>query len=168
MTGSPTVVPSSSTAQTSGPAPVEVFLIGRTLRGTLGEAFRAETVAAFESDHPGGEPVHTALSRTVELTAVAVTRAGTIAVDALIADPAFGQRMPAAATAAPAARAASVSGRQLFEVVAESIEGIRPVGGRERIPSAGEPAGVDRSRRILVSVESTESLAFAVRVVSRD
>ncbi|WP_066039044.1 hypothetical protein [Herbiconiux solani] len=144
------------------PVPVEVFLIGRTLRGTLGEAFRAEVVALFENEHPGEAPVHTALSRTVELTVVAVTRAGAISVDAVIADPAFGQRMPVAATTAPGA------GRQLFEVVAESVEGIRPVGGPQRIPSADGPAGADRSRRILVSVESAESLAFAVRVVSRD
>jgi hypothetical protein len=159
---------SSSPAEPSG-EPVELFLIGRTLRGTLGEAFRREAIARFESLHDGGvdgigdgdgdggadaPPPHSGLSRTVELTAVAVTRAGTVSVDAGIADPAFRSVTGSAPAPAPAGE-----GERVFEVAVEEIEGIRPVAG---------PSGVDRSRRVVVQVGPDlpgATLAFRVSVL---
>ena len=86
--------------------PVVVFVIGRTLRGTLGERFRRFAVQRFdELEGPGPTPA-ASLSRTVELTAVAVSRAAFVRVDTSIADPAFGVgRATDVASAEPAGAA---------------------------------------------------------------
>ncbi|MFB2598336.1 hypothetical protein ACEXQE_11120 [Herbiconiux sp. P17] len=159
---------SSSPAETSG-EPVELFLIGRTLRGTLGEAFRRDAIARFESRHGGGgadgadggldradgtadaRPLRSGLSRTVELTAVAVTRAGAVAVDLGIADPVFRSQL-----GAPDATAAAAEGEAVFEVAVDELDGVRPVAG---------PPGVDRSRRAVVRVRPVDPrLAVDLRV----
>ncbi|WP_382306283.1 hypothetical protein [Herbiconiux sp. UC225_62] len=149
---------SSSRAEPSG-EPVELFLIGRTLRGTLGEAFRRDAIVRFEDLHGTGNgeadaPLHASLSRTVELTAVAITRAGTVRVDTGIADPVF-----RSAPAAWADDSDENAGERTFAVTAEEIDGIRPVAG---------PPGVDRSRRVVVRVRPDDPAArleFRVRLV---
>lgn len=152
-----------------------LVLIGRTLRGTLGEAFRAEAVDLFDAtatrdavpaapgsgsgtgpDHrmPAPHPpaLHTALSRTVELTAVAVTDAGPLQLNATIADPTLSAgRSHAPATAPP--------GSHLFGVDVEAVSGIHPVAG---------PPHLDLSRRVTVVIESPERPDLEVRLVTRD
>jgi hypothetical protein len=139
-----------------------LVLIGRTLRGTLREAFRAEAVDLFDAsaslgpDHrmPAPHPpaLHTALSRTVELTAVAVTDAGPLQLNATIADPTLSAgRSHAPATAPP--------GSHLFGVDVEAVSGIHPVAG---------PPHLDLSRRVTVVIESPERPDLEVRLVTRD
>ncbi|MCS5719879.1 hypothetical protein N1027_17250 [Herbiconiux sp. CPCC 205763] len=146
--------------------PVELFVIGRTLRGTLGDAFRAEAIARFESLHgtdSGGDgrseveadarTVQSGLSRTVDLTAVAVTRAGAVSVDAGVADPTFGSTTGSAD---------STTGESAFEVMVDELDGIRPIPG---------PPGVDLTRRAVVRVRPNAGgvpLAFRVHVLTRD
>ncbi|WP_291056460.1 hypothetical protein [Herbiconiux sp.] len=67
----------------------ELFVTPRTLRGTLGEAFVRTCVQLFERDHGPDSGCFTASARTVELTVVAVSASGPVAVAAGIADPAF-------------------------------------------------------------------------------
>ncbi|SDZ12410.1 hypothetical protein [Herbiconiux ginsengi] len=142
--------------------PVELFLIGRTLRGTLGDAFRRDVIASFESLHAGADgeaeaPLHSGLSRTVELTAVAVTRAGALSVDTGIADPAF--RSSPGPLAGRDEGGNVDAGERIFEVTAEEVDGISPVAG---------PPGVDRSRRVVVRVRPDDPgarLDFRVTVV---
>ncbi len=147
---------SPSDDDSHGAEPVELFLIGRTLRGTLGEAFREEVLARFESRHGHTDaPLNTALSRTVELTAVAVTRAGAVRVNVGIADPVFRSTLDVS-TPAPATASA---GEQLFEVEVDAVPGIRAVAG---------PPGVDRSRRAVVRVRSAHPVDLEVNVVPTD
>jgi hypothetical protein len=127
---------SSSPAPDAAAAPVEVFVIGRTLRGTLGERFREFAVERFERMHGAGSAPTTSLSRTVELTVVAVARVAALRVDLGIADPAF--RVGAAP--APPGGGERNGVRTVF-VVAETLPGVRPLAG---------PPGVDRSRTITV------------------
>ena len=143
--------PGSSSPEPPGSAePVVVFVTGRTLRGTLGEAFRAEAVALFER-MPGvgtppqaGSELHTGIGRTVELTAVAVTRAGPVRVDVSVADPAF---------LAPGERDA---GGQRFEIALDDLDGIVPLAG---------PPGTDLARTAVLTVRSAHPLAVETRVV---
>jgi hypothetical protein len=131
-------VPSSPAPDDVVGAPVEVFVIGRTLRGTLGERFREFVVARFERMHGAGSAPATSLSRTVELTVVAVARVAALRVDLGIADPAF------RAGAAPAPPGGGErNGVRTVSVVAETLPGVRPLAG---------PPGVDRSRTITVDV----------------
>ncbi|MFB2556263.1 hypothetical protein [Herbiconiux liangxiaofengii] len=148
----------SSAENTAGPAPVgargvvTLVLIGRTLRGTLGEEFRAEAVALHERMHgPSAAPPHTALARTVELTAVAVTTLAPLHLSARIADPAF---TPAHSHPTPAAE-----GAEVFVVEVEHVEGIRALHG---------PPGVDLRRTVVVEVEAATRPELDVQVVVRD
>jgi hypothetical protein len=158
--------PSSPDPGSTEPPPLAprllLVLIGRTLRGTLGEAFRAEAVDLFEASAsldpdprmpaPHDPALHTALSRTVELTAVAVTDVGPLRLHATIADPALSSgRSHAPATAPP--------GSHLFTVDVEAVPGIRPVAG---------PPHLDLSRRVTVVIESPERPDLEVRLVTRD
>ncbi len=153
------------------PAAVEVFVQGRTLRGTLGEAFLREAVELFAELHGAGPSPRTSISRTVELTAVAVTRAGRVRVDCTIADPVFaagrplaarrpapadhaapGERIalavpgdPAASTRPPAPGEAAADGAGVKSVRYESLPGAVPLAA---------PAGVDRSRTITVHCDA--------------
>jgi hypothetical protein len=149
-------VSSSPADDAHGAEPVELFLIGRTLRGTLGETLREQVVTRFESRHGHADaPLNTALSRTVELTAVAVTRAGAVRVDVGIADSVFRSALDVS-TPAPASASA---GEQLFEVDVDAVPGIRAVAG---------PPGVDRSRRAVVRVQSAHPVDLEVTVVPID
>ncbi|MGD8195978.1 hypothetical protein ACEXQB_015920 [Herbiconiux sp. P18] len=171
----------SSAENTAGPAPVgargvvTLVLIGRTLRGTLGEEFRAEAVALHERMHgPSAAPPHTALARTVELTAVAVTTLAPLHLSARIAEPAFtpahSHPTPAAelrqsAPSSPlkgrfgATRRGSVEGAQVFVVEVEHVEGIRALHG---------PPGVDLRRTVVVEVEAATRPELDVQLVVRD
>jgi hypothetical protein len=252
---------SSSPAEPFG-EPVELVLIGRTLRGTLGEAFRRDAIAAFETRYatadaggpggadgggpggadgggpggadggrpadvhggrpggadgggagdvdggaagdghgggPGGadgggvggvhgggagdadggglgtpvdraaggvaprsaavRPLRSSLSRTVELTAVALTRAGDVSVDVGIADPAFGSPSPRSRAGGERDELRD-AGEQVFEVMVDEVDGISPIVG---------PPGVDLTRWAVVRVRPDDPgapLAFRVTVVS--
>jgi hypothetical protein len=137
----------------SGGDAVHLVLVGRTLRGTLGEAFRAEAVALVDA----GDAAESAISRTVELTAVAVSSAGAVRVRASIADPSFpgGGGAGAGAGAAPAR-----PGYLRFVVAVDEVAGIRPLVG---------PPGVDLARTVTVEVAAPEGVLprLEVRVVER-
>ncbi|MCS5713385.1 hypothetical protein NVV95_02330 [Herbiconiux sp. CPCC 205716] len=155
---------------------VHLVLIGRTLRGTLGEAFRAEAVALVGA----GADARTALGRTVELTAVAVGEARAVRVAASIADPTFAGTGAVASAGAGAGADAGASagagahgsgtagtgaapvtdGRHRFVVAVDEVPGIRPLTG---------PPGVDLARTVTVDVEAPVDARprLAVHVVQR-
>ncbi|MGA1838668.1 hypothetical protein VD659_17250 [Herbiconiux sp. 11R-BC] len=160
----PRVGPGSPAPRPVEPAAVEVFVRGRTLRGTLGDAFVREAVELFAELHGAGPPPRTSISRAVELTAVAVTRAGRVRVDCTIADPVFaGGRLPALAPAdhaAPGERIALAEPGDPAAPERPSAPGEAAADGAgvtsvryESLPGAvplAAPAGVDRSRTITV------------------
>ncbi|NQX33450.1 hypothetical protein [Herbiconiux sp. VKM Ac-2851] len=141
----------------SGLDAVHLVLVGRTLRGTLGEAFRAEAVALVGA----GDAAESAISRTVELTAVAVSSAGAVRVRASIADPSFPGGGGAGAGADVGAGAApDRPGWQRFVVAVEEVAGIRPLVG---------PPGVDLARTVTVEVAAPDGARprLEVHVVER-
>ena len=129
---------------------VHLVLVGRTLRGTLGEAFRAEAVALVGA----GDAAESAISRTVELTAVAVSSAGAVRVRASIADPSF----PGGGAGAGAAP--DRPGYQRFVVAVDEVAGIRPLVG---------PPGVDLARTVTVDAAAPDGTRprLEVHVVER-
>jgi hypothetical protein len=136
----------------SGLDVVHLVLVGRTLRGTLGEAFRVEAVALVGA----GEAAESAISRTVELTAVAVSSAGAVRVRASIADPSF----PGGGAGAGAGAVPDRPGYLRFVVAVDEVAGIRPLVG---------PPGVDLARTVTVEVAAPEGVRprLEVHVVER-
>ncbi|MBF4573313.1 hypothetical protein ITJ64_12375 [Herbiconiux sp. VKM Ac-1786] len=132
----------------SGGDAVHLVLVGRTLRGTLGEEFRAEALALVGATADAAS----AISRTVELTAVAVSSVGAVRVGASIADPAF----PGGGAGAEPVR----EGWQRFVVAVDEVAGIRPLVG---------PPGVDLARTVTVDVAAPDGVwpGLEVHVVER-
>ncbi|QJU53258.1 hypothetical protein SCB71_08250 [Herbiconiux sp. KACC 21604] len=136
--------------------PVALYLSGRTLRGSLGEAFRRDALARFAQSYGDSDArAHVALARTVELTAVAVTRTGPVRLEVGVADPAFRSFLDPEAARRPTA----VGGEQTFTVDVDALPGLRPLSG---------PPGVDTSRHAVVRVESAERLELRVTVIPPD
>ncbi|GLK18887.1 hypothetical protein GCM10017602_33690 [Herbiconiux flava] len=133
----------------SGLDAVHLVLVGRTLRGTLGQVFRAEALALVGATGAATS----AISRTVELTAVAVSEVGAVRVRASIADPSF----PGGGVAA----APVEEGWQRFVVAVDGVAGIRPLTG---------PPGVDLARTVTVDVAAPAGgrPRLEVHVVERD
>lgn len=133
--------------------PVELFVTGRTLRGSLGEAFRLDAIARFEQRHGDSDaPLHVALGRTVELTAAAVTRAGPVRLEVGVADPAFRSFLDPEAGRSRAA----VDGGRRVTLELDALPGISPL---------ASPPGVDTSRHAVVRVETIARLELRVTVV---
>ena len=138
----------------SGGDAVHLVLVGRTLRGTLGEAFRAEALALVGATADAAS----AISRTVELTAVAVSSSGAVRVRASIADPSFPGGGAGAGVGAGAAP--DRPGYQRFVVAVDEVAGIRPLVG---------PPGVDLARTVAVDVAAPDGVRprLEVHVVER-
>jgi hypothetical protein len=140
----------------SGRDAVHLVLVGRTLRGTLGEAFRAEALALVGATADAAS----AISRTVELTAVAVSSAGEVRVRASIADPSFPGGGAGVGAGVGAGAAPDRPGYQRFVVAVDEVAGIRPLVG---------PPGVDLARTVAVDVAAPEGTRprLEVHVVER-
>lgn len=69
---------------------VDLFVVGRTLRGSAGAVFSERVLALYDDLRGAGAPPFTALRRTVELTVMAVTRSAPVSLEVSIADPVFG------------------------------------------------------------------------------
>ena len=136
----------------SGLDAVHLVLVGRTLRGTLGEEFRAEALALVGATADAAS----AISRTVELTAIAVSSAGPVRVWASIADPSF----PGGGAGVGAGAAPDRPGYQRFVVAVDEVAGIRPLVG---------PPGVDLARTVTVEVAAPDGARprLEVHVVER-
>ena len=139
-------------ADDGAPGTLDGGAAGKTDDGALGTSDGgAAGDAAVRSASAGS--LRSSLSRTVELTAVAVTRAGAVSVDVGIADPAFRSPSPRSAPVAAGA------GERVFEVRVDDVEGIGPIAG---------PPGADLTRWAVVRVRPDDPgtpLAFHLTVL---
>lgn len=127
---------------------VDLFVIGRTLRGSAGQAFSERVLQLYDDLRGPGSVPFTALRRTVELTVVAVTRAAPVSLEVSIADPVFGG-VPHPDRHGGRADAG-------IRIDLDDLEGVAPLVG---------PPHLDLSRAAVLSVESPGAVVVVPHVL---
>jgi len=127
---------------------VDLFVIGRTLRGSAGQAFTERVLALYDELRGPGPRPFTALRRTVELTVVAATRGAPVALEVSIADPVFG--------GAPHPDRHGRRADAGIRIELDLIEGVSPLVG---------PPHLDLGRTAVLSVEGPATVVVIPHVL---